>query len=228
MSGVIAKLVIGGPDQFFCQILKFLAGSLATSGQKKSIPNPNFMPKQESPTLTPIPPLAKIWHQLYHGEDSISSDMVLTKKCLCQRITYPLGSTLTQAFLFMCCFQCKTVFLILKNRIDEDDNYIISAGNVLIVIMGNPPLPPKDSRPPPKTPHITRSPSIVGGRGALLVETMACCTQSYCGSSKQAMLAYNNQNVRGRGGEMMGGPGLLRERAVWGCGQGEDGSQGER
>jgi hypothetical protein len=42
------------------------------------------------------------------------------------------------------------------------------------------------------------------------------------------MLAYNNQIVSGRGGAINGGPGLLRERAVWGCGQGEGGSQGER
>jgi hypothetical protein len=112
MSGVIAKLVIGGPDQFSCQILKFLAGSLAMSGQKKSIPNPNFMPKQESPTLTPIPPLAKIWHQLYHGGDSISSNMVLTKKRLCQRITYPLGSTLIGGGFFLCVvFNAKQCFL---------------------------------------------------------------------------------------------------------------------
>ncbi len=88
----------------------------------------------------------------------------------------------------------------LKNRINDDDNYIISTGNIFIRIMGNPPLPPKDARPPPKTPHITRSHSIVGGRGA---ETTAFCTQSYCGTSKQATLAYNK-------------------------GQGEGGSRGER
>ncbi len=28
-------VLVGGPDQFSCQILKFLAGSLATSGKKK-------------------------------------------------------------------------------------------------------------------------------------------------------------------------------------------------
>ncbi len=157
---------------------------MATSGQKKGVPNPNFTPTQESPMLTPIPPLTKIGHQLYHGGGSISSDVVLTKKRPCQQITYPLGSRLMQAFLFMCCFCCKTAFFTLKNRVNNDDNYIISAGNVFIRIMRNPPLPPKDARPPPKTPHTTWLPSIMGGRGALLVETTACCMQSYHGSSK--------------------------------------------
>ncbi len=131
---------------------------------KKGVPNPNFTPTQESPTITPAPPLTKIGHQLYHGGGSISSNMALTKKRPRQRITYPLGSTLMRAFLFMCCFRCKTAFCTLNNRIDNDDNYIISAGNVFIRIVGNPPLPPKDARPPPKTPHVMRLPSIVGGR----------------------------------------------------------------
>jgi hypothetical protein len=154
------------------------------SGQKKGLPNPNFTPTQESPMLTPVPPLAKIGHQLYHGGGSISSVMVLTKKRPCQKITYPLGSTLTRAFLFMCCFHCKPAFFTQKNCVNDDDNYIISAGNVFIRIMGNPPLPPKDACLPPKTPHITWLPSILGGREASLVETMACHMQSYPGSSK--------------------------------------------
>ncbi len=96
---------VGGPDQFSCQILKFLAGSLATPGQKKVVLNPNFTPTQESPTLTPVPPLAKIGHQEQsHGGGSISSNMVLTKKCLRQQITYPLGTTLTPAILLKRCF----------------------------------------------------------------------------------------------------------------------------
>ncbi len=107
-----------------------------------------------------------------------------------------------------------------KNCVNDDDNYIISTSNIFIRIVKNPPLPPKDARPLPKTPHIMRLHSIVGGRGAALVETTACCTQSYHASSKQAMLAYKNQIVSGRGGKIIGGPGLLRERAMWGCGWG--------
>jgi hypothetical protein len=143
------------------------------------------MPTQESPTLTPVPPLTKIGHQLYHGGGSISSNMVLTKKRPCQRITYPLGSMLMRAFLFMCCFRCKTAFFTLKNCVDDDDNYIISTGNVFIRIVGNPPLPPKDARPPPKTPHITRLPSIVGDRGALLVETTGVAHNPIVGAASK-------------------------------------------
>ncbi len=80
---------------------------------------------------------------------------------------------LRRAFLFMCFFRYEIAFFALKNRVDDDDNYIISAGKVFIRIMGNPPLPPKYTRPPPNTPHVAQSPSIVGGRGALLVETTA-------------------------------------------------------
>jgi hypothetical protein len=114
-----------GPDQFSHQILKFLAESLAASGQKKGVPNPNFTLTQESPTLTPLPPLAKIGHQLYHGGGSISFDATLTKKCPRQRITYPLVSMLTWAFLFKHCFCCKTASFTLKNRFNNDDNCII-------------------------------------------------------------------------------------------------------
>ena len=97
-----------GSDQFSCQILKIMVGSLAKSGQKKGVLlNPNFAPTQESPTLSPLPHLAKIGHQLYHGGGSIYSNATLTKKCPRQWITYPLGSTLMRAFLFMCCFCCK-------------------------------------------------------------------------------------------------------------------------
>ncbi len=128
-----------------------IIGYVRPKAKKKCVPNPNFTPTQESPMLAPVPPLAKIGHQLYYGGGSISSDMVLTKKCLRQWITYPLGSMLTRAFLFMCCFRCKTAFFTLKNRINDDDNYIISAGNVFIKIVGNPPSLPKDARPAPKT-----------------------------------------------------------------------------
>jgi hypothetical protein len=76
------------------------------------------------------------------------------------------------AFLFMYYFRCKTASFTLRNHVNDDVNYIIFTGNIFIRIMGIPPLLPKDARPPPKTPHITRLPSIVGGRGALLVETM--------------------------------------------------------
>jgi hypothetical protein len=119
--------------------------------------------------LTPLPPLAIIGHQLYHGGGSTFSYVTSTKKRLHQRIPYPLGNTLMRAFLFMCCFCYKTAFFTLKDHINYDDNYIISTGNVLIRIMEHPPLPPKDTRPPPKTPHVMRLPSIVGGRGASLV-----------------------------------------------------------
>ncbi len=94
-----------GSRSIFSPDSKVSGGIIGHVRPKKSVPNPNFTPTQESPTLTPVPPLAKIGHQLYHGGGSISSDMVLTKKRPCQWITYPLGSTLTRAFLLMCCFR---------------------------------------------------------------------------------------------------------------------------
>jgi hypothetical protein len=51
--------------------------------------------------------------------------MILRKKCPRQRITYPLGSTLTWAFLFKHCLSCETPFFYPKNRIDNVDNLII-------------------------------------------------------------------------------------------------------
>ena len=67
---------LGVPDQFSCQIQKFLVESLAMSGQKIGVPNFNFTPTQESLTLTPVPPLPKMGDQLYHGGGSISSNVI--------------------------------------------------------------------------------------------------------------------------------------------------------
>ncbi len=87
-----------------------ISGGIIGRVRQKGVPNTNFTPTQESPTLTPLPPLAKIGDQLYHGGGSNSSDATLNKKCPHQRITYPLGS-MTQAFLFMCWFCCKRGWL---------------------------------------------------------------------------------------------------------------------
>jgi hypothetical protein len=104
-----------GSRSIFLPDSKISGGIIGRVRPKKGVPNPNYMPTQESPTLTPLPPLAKIGHQLYHGGGSISSNATLTKKCPCQRITYLLGSTLTRAFLFMCCFCCEIAFFTQKH-----------------------------------------------------------------------------------------------------------------
>ncbi len=162
-----------GSRSIFLPDSKISGGMIGHIRPKKKVYQTQISRRHKNPQhQPPLPLLSKIGHQLHHGQGSISSDMVLTKKHPCQRITYLLGSMLMRAFLFMCCFCCKTAFFTLKNRINDDDNYNISAGNLFIRIVGDPPLPPKGACPPPKTPHITRLPSIVGGRGALLVETM--------------------------------------------------------
>jgi hypothetical protein len=74
--------------------------------------------------LTPVPPLASIGHQLYHGGGSISSNMVLTKKMPTSADDLPLGITLMPAFLLKHCFSCKTPFLPQKH-VNNDDNLII-------------------------------------------------------------------------------------------------------
>jgi hypothetical protein len=71
--------------------------------------NTNFTPTQESPTLTPLPPLAQIGDQLSHGGGFTFSDATLTKKCPHQLITYPLGSMLMGAFHLRVVFAAKGV-----------------------------------------------------------------------------------------------------------------------
>ncbi len=109
------------------------------SGKKSVLSSTNFTPTQESPTLTPLPPLAKIGDQLYHGGGFTSSDALLTKKRPHQRITYPLGSMLMRAFLFMLVLAEKLRFLPLKT---VSTMMIIMVhhftGNVLLIMLYSP------------------------------------------------------------------------------------------
>ncbi len=114
-----------GSRSIFAPDLKIFGGIISHVRQKKSVPNTNFSPTLESPTITPLPPLAGMGHQMYHGGGSTSSYIIWMKKCPHQHITYPLGSALMWAFLFTHCFSCKTPFFTLKNRVNDDDNYII-------------------------------------------------------------------------------------------------------
>jgi hypothetical protein len=115
-----------GSRSIFLSDSKISGGIMSHVRQKKGVLNTeNFTPTQESSTLTPLPPLAIIGHQLYHGGGSTSSYAIFKKKHPVQRITYPLVSTLTWGFLFKHCFSCKTLFFTLKNCISYDDNCII-------------------------------------------------------------------------------------------------------
>ena len=140
-----------------CQIRNFLAGVSASSGKTRCPEHKNCKKKRKSkldlipPHSSMLPPF-KIGHQpsLSHGGD-FSSYVTFTKKRLRQRITtYPLGSTLMQAFLSIFFFAAKPCPQHQKHALTmmTIHHFRRRSSNELV---GRPPLLPKDAHPPPKT-----------------------------------------------------------------------------
>ncbi len=148
---------LGGPDQFSCQIQKFLVGSLALPGKKT----------RTSTRILNAPHLAWIGCHLSHGGGSTSWDVTSTKKSLCWHITRPLGSMLMQEFLFQCLFCCKTTPSPHFFCVWWCDNYIIST-NVLLK-GGQPPITIKGLPSPSQYPSRHTATFYPRGQGGCFV-----------------------------------------------------------
>ena len=121
----------------FLPDLKFSEGIIGLVKQKKvyctlTKDRPKDRPKQNKGKLRfpNAPPLAKIGNQPSHGGHFTSFDATSTKKSLCQRITYSLGSMLTGAIIDWRCppgAVASPSYKKQQTRNDNDDNQQISS-----------------------------------------------------------------------------------------------------